>query len=176
MTHAALKIVWCLVAAAGLASGQLSPTAQTTATIGGKTLTIRYSAPSVRGRRIFGPGGVVSRDATYPVWRAGANAATSFTTEADLEIGGLKVPKGSYTLYVQVENPDAWQLVINRQTGQWGLSYDRSLDLGRVRMNMNRPPAPVEVFKITLSNEGANTARLTMEWENHIAWLPIKVH
>jgi len=63
-----------------------SPDATTSVTIGGKTVSIKYSAPSVRGRQIFGPGGLISHDPNYPVWRAGANAATSFHTDADLTI------------------------------------------------------------------------------------------
>src|SRR4051794_161518 len=57
-----------------------SPPAKATGSIGGKTVTVQYSAPSVRGRRIFGDGGLLSRDPTYPYWRAGANAATTFKT------------------------------------------------------------------------------------------------
>src|SRR5215471_2019072 len=77
-----------------------SPGAEATATIAGKALKVEYSAPSVRGRQIFGEGGVVSRDSTYPVWRAGANAATILQTDANLDIGGLNVPAGTYSLYV----------------------------------------------------------------------------
>ena len=99
--------------------------------VAGKNLSVRYSAPSVRGRKIFGDGGLLSRDPTYPAWRAGANSATTFHTDADLDVGGLAVPKGTYTLYVWVKDPDNWQLIINKQTGQWGLSYASSQDLGR---------------------------------------------
>jgi hypothetical protein len=152
-----------------------SPPAQTSATIGGKTLTIKYSAPSVRGRKIFGDGGLLSNDGTYPVWRAGANAATAFHTDADLDIGGLSVPKGDYTLFVLVKDPDAWQLIVNKQTGQWGLRYSESQDLGRVKMTMSKPSAPVETFKITLSDQGGNKGKLQMEWENHVASVPITV-
>jgi hypothetical protein len=80
--------------AAGLALAQESPPAQANVSVGGKKITIRYSAPSVRGRKIFGDGGLLSRDPTYPAWRAGANSATSFHTDADLDAGGLAVPKG----------------------------------------------------------------------------------
>src|SRR5512136_1005768 len=96
----------------------LSPPAETSATIAGKALTVKYCAPSVRGRQIFGEGGLISKDKTYPVWRAGANAATAFHTDADLDIKGLAVPKGDYTIYVLI-NTDPWQLIINKQTGQW---------------------------------------------------------
>jgi hypothetical protein len=111
-----------------LAQQPASPPEKATVTVGRATLTIDYSAPSVRGRKIFGAGGLLSGDPTYPVWRAGANSATAFHTDADLAIGSgasaLTVPKGDYTLFVDVSNPDAWILVVNKQTGQWGLDAD----------------------------------------------------
>src|SRR5271168_1619779 len=102
-----------LAASVGVASAQQSPPAQTSATIDGKKLTVKYCAPSVRGRKIFGPGGLLSNDPTYPAWRAGANSATSFHTDAELDMGGLTVPKGDYTIYAWVADPDNWQLIIN---------------------------------------------------------------
>jgi hypothetical protein len=152
-----------------------SPPAQASATIGGKNITVKYSAPSVRGRKIFGDGGLLSQDPTYPAWRAGANSATSFHTDADLDIGGLAVPKGNYTLYAWVKNPDAWELILSKETGQWGLSYNASQDLGRVKMTMSKPSTPVEVLKYTLTDKGGNKAELRLEWENHIATVPITV-
>jgi hypothetical protein len=131
-----------LTAVVGLLSAQ-SPASQSSAPIAGESITIKYSSPSVRGRQIFGEDGVVSKDSTYPVWRAGANAATTLQTGADLDIAGLKVPAGTYSLYVLVKDPEKWQLIINKQTGQNGDSYDRSMDLGRVDMKMEKPPVPV---------------------------------
>jgi hypothetical protein len=162
--------------AASFASAQFqSPPAETSATIAGKSLSIHYSAPSVHNRKIFGPGGRISQDETYPVWRAGANSATSFHTDADLDIGGLKAPKGDYTIFVLVDDPDHWQLIINKQTHQWGLTYNQNMDLGRVKMTMSKPPAKIETFKMTLSSAGANTGKLQLEWDNYIASVPIKV-
>ena len=86
-----------------------------------------------------------------------------------------KVPKGDYTLYAEVSNPDAWQLVISKQTGQWGLTYDAKQDLGRVKMTMSKPPALVEQYKVTLSTSGANAGALRLEWENHVATVPIRL-
>lgn len=157
-----------------LSSAQ-SPPAQTSVMIAGKTLSIHYSAPSVRHRKIFGPGGLLSQDPTYPVWRAGANSATAFHTDADLDIGGLSVPKGDYTIYALVSDPDNWQLILSKETGQWGLTYNPKMDLGRVKMTMSKPPAPVEVYKMILSGAGPKSARLEMEWENHLASVPITV-
>ena len=175
MAKAALQCASALIVAAGFASAQLSPPAQASLTVGRKTISIEYSAPTARGRRIFGAGGVVSRDASYPVWRAGANAATAFHTDADLGVGGLMVPKGDYTIYVLVKDPNAWELILNKQTGQWGLSYIQAQDLGRVKMIMSKPSAPIETLKYTLSDEGGNKVKLQLEWENHIASVPITV-
>jgi hypothetical protein len=174
MQKAALNCVSALIVVAGLLSAQ-SPPAQATVTIGGKKLTIKYSAPGVRGRKIFVPGGVISHDPTYPVWRAGANEATAFHTDADLDVGGLRVPKGDYTLWVLIKDPDAWELIVSKETGQWGLSYNAAQDLGRVKMTMSKPPASIERMKYTLFDLGGNKGKLQLEWENHIAAVPITV-
>jgi hypothetical protein len=163
--------------AAGLLAGvlsaiaQVSPPAQTAVTINGKKISINYSAPSVHGRKIFGPGGLVSHDPTYPVWRAGANEATAFHTDADLNIGSLRVPKGDYTLWVQLD-PNPWVLILNKQTGQWGLEYHKDRDLGRVPMTTSRPPKPIETMKITLSTIGGNQGKLEIAWDNYDASVP----
>jgi len=150
-----------------------SPSANTSVTLAGKTISVRYSAPSVRGRKIFGAGGLLSQDPTYPAWRAGANSATAFHTDADLDIGGLAVPKGDYTLYAWVADPDNWQLILSKQTGQWGLTYEPKMDLGRVKMTMSKPASPIETYKVTLSGTGPKAGKLQLEWENHIASIPI---
>ena len=147
----------------------LSPPAQTSVTINGKTITIKYSAPSMRGRKIFG--GLVPYG---EVWRAGANSATSLSTTGDLQIENLKVPAGNYTLYA-LPQAGAWTLIVNKQTGQWGTEYSESQDLGRVKMAVSKAPSTVETFKITLSNEGGNRGKLTMEWENTVASAPFTV-
>jgi hypothetical protein len=155
------------------AGAQVSPPETATGKIGNATLVIKYCAPSVRGRQIFGEGGQVMHDPTAPIWRAGANDATAFHTDEDLNVGGLAVPKGDYTLYVNVKNPDAWELVINKQTGQWGTEYDAAKDLGRAKMDMKKPPAPIEVLKYTISSTGENKGTIQLAWENHVASVPV---
>lgn len=164
-----------LIVAANAASAQQSPAETASATIGGKTITIKYSAPSVRGRKIFGEGGRVMQDPHAPVWRAGANSATALHTDADLDIAGLAVPKGDYTLFVNVKDPEAWDLIISKQTGEWGLSYDGSQDLGNVKMKMSKPPSSIEMLKYTISGAGGNKGTIQLEWENHIASVPFTV-
>jgi hypothetical protein len=152
-----------------------SPPADTAVTIAGKNIMIKYSAPSVRGRQIFGEGGQLSHDPHYPVWRAGANSATALHTDAELDIRGLKVPPGDYTLFVNVADPDKWELIVSKDTKEWGLAYKDNMDLGRAKMDMSKPSAPIEVFKITLTATGGNAGVLQMEWEKHIATVPFKV-
>ncbi len=148
--------------------GQASPKRDTSVTIEGKTITVRYSAPSVKGRNMLGAGGRVSQDPTYPVWRLGADAATALHTDGTLELEDLKVPPGDYTLFAQIDS-NPWMLIVSKQTGQWGLAYKKDLDLGRTAMKMSRPAAPVETLKITLEAAGGNKGTLTVEFENTVA-------
>ena len=168
MTKSVL-ICAALAMTASSSSAQTSPPAETSVTIAGKSITIKYCAPSVRGRKIFGDGGLISHDPHYPVWRAGANAATALHTDADLDIQGLHVPAGDYTLFVNVADPDHWEFIVSKDTKEWGLAYKQNMDLGRVKMAMSKPPAPIEVYKMTLSSAGGNSGKLQLEWENHIA-------
>ena len=117
---------------------------------------------------------MVARDWTYPIWLAGANAATTFTTGGNLDIGGLYVPAGTYTLYVLVRDPEHWQLIVNRQTRQGGHIYNARLDLGRVDMKMDKPKAPVEKLRWLITTAG-NAGTIRLEWENHAASVPIRV-
>ncbi len=148
---------------------QQSPPAETSVTIAGKIIRINYSAPSMRGRKIFGGLEPYGR-----VWRAGANSATALHSDANLDIGGLAVPKGDYTLFVYLD-PNQWQLIVSKDTGEWGLDYNQSRDLGRVKMQMSKPHKPIETYKMTLSSLGANKGKLQLAWENTVAEVPITV-
>ena len=154
-----------------------SPPATATATIGGSASTITYSSPRVNGRagHIFTKDGLISHDPHFPVWRAGANSATNLHTEADITLGELAVPTGDYSLFVDLSDPDNWVLIVSKQTGKWGLSYDNTLDLGRVKMKMSAPSALVENLEYTLTTKGGNKGKLTLSWENHSASVPIAV-
>src|SRR5277367_6064340 len=106
-----MKTFWIytgvLIAAASLISAETKTGQTASIAIGGKTIVIKYSAPAVNDRegKLFGKDGRIAQDANYPVWRAGANDATALHTDADLDIGGLMVPKGDYTLFVNLANP-----------------------------------------------------------------------
>ena len=65
------------------------------------------------------------------MWRAGANSATTLKTDGDLMIGDLRVPAGTYTLFVDISDPDNWTLIVSKDTGEWGLSYDSTQGPGQ---------------------------------------------
>jgi hypothetical protein len=134
----------------------------------GKTVTIQYGRPSMRGRKIFG--GLVPYD---QVWRTGANSATSLETDVDLTIGGANVPAGSYTLYT-LPGMNSWKLIINKQTGQWGTEYSEGQDLARVDMKVAQLPSGMEMFTISLGKTSATSAMLKLDWENTIASVEVK--
>jgi hypothetical protein len=91
-------------------------------------IAISYGQPHARGRKIVG--GLIPNDT---VWRFGANAATTLHSDVDLTLGGLAIPRGDYSLFL-LHRGNAWQLIVNRGTGQWGTDYDASKDFGRVTL------------------------------------------
>ena len=126
----------------------------------GKTIRIAYSRPYMRNRKIMG--GLVPYG---KVWRTGANEATSFETQAPLTVGGTEVPAGKYTLYT-LPSENAWKLIINKQTGQWGTQYDQSQDLARIDMKMQHLDTPVDQFTISFEKTGSTSCQMKLEWEN----------
>src|ERR1039457_3147429 len=90
-----------------------SPTADTSMTLKGQKIVIEYNAPSLRGREV----GKKVDPYSGKVWRFGADSATTLTTDADIMIGDLKVPKGAHTLYI-LAGDGGWKLIVNNQTKQ----------------------------------------------------------
>jgi hypothetical protein len=126
---------------------------------GGKTVTVKYSSPRAKGRTIFG--GLVPYG---EVWRAGANEATTFVTDADLSVGGKIVPAGSYTIFT-VPNKEKWTLIISKKTGEWGVPYPGAdSDFARVDMTSSSLPAAVENFTISFDKSAAGCS-MNLDWE-----------
>ena len=122
LKHLAIGVPFIVLAVTALAIAQQqpedkskrpSPPAIAEVTLKEKKITIDYSRPSLKGRKVgqeLAPYG--------KVWRTGANEATTLTTEVDLNIAGTKVPAGKYTLWT-LPSEGTWKLIINKQTGQW---------------------------------------------------------
>jgi hypothetical protein len=153
-----------LMAALGSAQGDKasrpSPAAKASCALAdGKTITMDYSSPRAKGRKIYG--GLVPYG---QVWRAGANDATTFVTTADVMVGGTHVPAGSYTIFA-IPNQDKWTLIISKKTGEWGTDYPGpSEDLARIDMKAAALPSAVENFTIAF-DKTAGGCTLRMDWE-----------
>jgi hypothetical protein len=150
--------------ATGKGMGMLSPRQTTRSTVNGANIWIDYSRPGMRGRPIWG--------ALVPygkVWRTGANDAAHIATDKTLDIGGLTVPPGTYTLFL-LPTADEWTLVVNKQTGMSGLDYNAANDVGRVKLTKETIAQPAESFTIEL-----NGNNLSFVWDRTRATVPITV-
>jgi hypothetical protein len=148
---------------------QLSVRDTVRASIGSATFTVDYARPLLRGRTLIG--GILPYDR---VWRTGANAATQFTTSVPITLAGMQVPAGMYTLWTVPRQKGA-DLIVNRQTGQWGTEYDGSRDLGMARMTTETLATPAEEFTISIVAGDTRHGTLVMEWGPFRWTAPIKV-
>lgn len=168
-----LYVLAALVALIGAVAAQgnrVSPHETTELTLNGKKITVTYGRPYMKGRKVVG-GELVPYD---KVWRTGADEATVLTTEADMMIGNLAVPKGSYAIFT-LPSESGWKLIVNKVDKQWGaFGYDEKQDLGRVDMKVDKTSAPVEQFTITLAKSG-NGGLMKLEWENTSAAVDLQV-
>lgn len=152
----------------GGAIGQMSPPDTVRANVGGANIQVAYSRPAKRGRKIFG--NIVPWN---EVWRTGANAATMFTTDKDLVIGGATVPAGNYTLWT-LPTPSGAKLIINSETGQWGTDYHAARDFTRVDLQTKMLSQPVEHFVIGVVPQGTG-GLLRMAWDDREYSVPFTV-
>ncbi|HEY3835194.1 MAG TPA: DUF2911 domain-containing protein, partial [Bryobacteraceae bacterium] len=104
----------------------------------------------------------------------GANYATKITSDADLQMGTLKLPKGSYSIWT-IPNDKEWTLIINKETGQFHLYYKQQFDFGRTPMKVKMLDSPVETFRVDLRDNGAKKGTLALVWEKTEAYIPFTV-
>ena len=157
----------CAFVAAGLSaivSAQTSAPDPASVTINGKTVSVKYSAVSANGRKIFGE--VVPFN---QVWQISNGSPATFHTDADLAFKGFVVPKGDYTLYVLPVDAKNWQLIVNKQTGPKALTYDAKSDVGRTAMTVTEAPAPIETCRLAVVKTAASAAKIEVAWENIVA-------
>lgn len=152
----------------GKSFGSLSGAIEEEFSIGSTTFNVEYGSPSRRGRDLFG--GIVPYGER---WRTGANRATHFSTSSDLSIGSLQVPAGDYTLFT-IPEADGGTLIINKQTGQNGRTYDEERDLGRVPMSVFSKEDNTEAFTITVEGSGKE-GRLNLIWGNTVYYVDFEI-
>ena len=149
-----------------------SPHETITGTIAGKTITITYGRPYVKGRNVW-EGSL----APYgKVWRTGADDATTFTCASDVMLGSLHVPAGTYALFT-IPGEKEWTLIINKTAKQWGaFRYAEADDLGRVQMSAKKLSSPVEQLTISIEPGAGNKGTLKIAWSDAEASVPVMMH
>lgn len=165
-----LFAVVAAVAVASFTSNAYSANERGTAKINlkGKMVSVEYGRPSLNGRKV---NDLLGELPNGEVWRLGADKSTTLTTSADLNFGGVTVPKGVYSLWAQKESNDNWKLVFNKQHGQWGTKHDAAQDLTSVPLTIEKPgqdkndkaEKPPEKFTVTLENE-KGMGEISFEW------------
>ncbi|MES2374236.1 MAG: DUF2911 domain-containing protein [Bacteroidota bacterium] len=141
--------------------GQRSPKMEAHGTINGANLVIKYNAPLVKGRVIYG--GLVPYG---KVWRAGADTATRFYTDKDIKVEGKTLAAGAYSVYA-IPGETEWVIIFNSKTGQWGINRDGTttedpaLDVLRVTVKPRKSATMNENLAYTFNGKG-----FVLSWEN----------
>ncbi len=155
--------ILCVIALAAPVLGQ-NPRSKAETSLAGKKVSVEYGQPKLGGRDVLAEAPVGT------VWRTGADASTTFTTEADLMFGSATIPKGSYSLFTKRTGDKTWALVFNKQTGQWGTEHDASKDLASVPLTWEQKDSGPELFTIELAPSGT----LRLLWGKHVLSIPFK--
>jgi hypothetical protein len=154
--------------------GRKSPLDSMTFTVAGKPVKVCYGRPASRGRTMLG-----GPDIPYgKLWRTGANEPTIFYAPIPLNVAGLQVPPGVYSLYT-VPGPREWEIIVNRSISQWGKEDKytdevRAKELGRAKVKSEALPTPVEPFTIRAESDGKTAAGLMLEWEKTRVRIPVR--
>jgi hypothetical protein len=160
-----------LVAASASAQLELprpSPLAKVSITLGLTDVGLEYSAPAVRGRKIWG--GLVPYDA---VWRTGANAVTKITFSKDVVVGDRPIAAGSYALYTIPGKSGTWTVILNKGLNGSALAYKKELDEARLEVKAKPGPAR-ERLTFLFTDYSETNATLALEWDKLHVEIPIK--
>lgn len=147
---------------AGKGLGAASPNVETRAKVEGASIVLRHGSPRLRGRS----GVMKALVESGSVWRTGANEATTLETNRDLLLGGARIPAGKYSLWTQASLAGI-QLIVNRETGQWGTDYKATQDVVRVGLRVATSNPPVESLAIDVANTGAGN-ELRIRWDTFV--------
>lgn len=147
--------------AQGLKMPQASTSQTITQNFGLGKITLSYSRPNVKGRKIFG-----AMEPYGSVWRTGANSATVISFTEPVKIGGKELPAGEYGLFT-IPGKDEWTVIFNKGAKQWGsYEYKESDDVLRVKVKPSSLKEKVETFTIQFADVYPTTAKLQLMWEN----------
>lgn len=172
-----LLLFVCAIAVSFAAEAQLktpapSPAQKVEQTVGLTNVTLEYSRPSMKGRKIFG--GLVPYD---KVWRTGANANTKITFSEDVEIGGKSLKAGSYAIYTK-PGAQNWEVYFYSDANNWGTpqKWDDTKVAATVKAKAQPMPMEIQSFTMSFDDVTSNSANLGMLWENVYVGVPIKFY
>ncbi len=131
-----------------------------TVTLRGKTVSVDYGRPSLKGRSTDD---LLGQLPAGGFWRLGNNTSTTFKTDVNLKFGDVEVPAGEYSIWMQKVEDGGWKLVFNKQHGQWGTQHDKAQDFASVPMEGSKGADSVDLVTITLSKMGGG-ATLKVQW------------
>lgn len=124
-------------------------------------ITVKYSRPNTKGRKVFG-----ELEPYGAVWRTGANSATVITFTEAVTFEGKPVPAGEYALFT-IPGKGEWTVILNKTTQQWGAyDYKEAEDVLRVTVKPVTLKDKVESFKIDFADVNPTKAVLTLAWGN----------
>lgn len=147
-----------------------SPMGTLTQRVGVTDIQIKYSRPSMKGRKIFGA--LVPYD---KVWRTGANTATQLSFETPVKLNGKDLREGGYELFT-IPGRDEWTIIIHKPMSQWGTyDYDPKNDVVRFKVKPVRLDHPVETLQIGLNDLRDGSATLSIAWENTLVSLALTI-
>lgn len=154
---------------------RVSPHETVSATIDGNQISVTYGRPYTKDpksgekRKIWG--GLVPFD---KVWRLGADEATQLTTQQPIDLGGQRIPAGTYSLFMLPRGDNGASLIVNKQTGQSGTKYDQAQDLVRVEMKRDAIGVPVDQLTISIDKDPSGSGgKLRVTWEGAEYSVPI---
>ncbi len=153
--------VWMVACCTVVALGQGNPRGTSSITLKGKTVSVEYGRPSLKGRTTDE---LLGKLPPQGVWRLGADTSTTFKTAADLDFVDAVVPSGEYSLWLAKASGDnSWNLVFNKEHGQWGTKHDPSQDAYFVPLKSIKAARSIEMVTITLSKAG-DAGKLKIQW------------
>ena len=157
----AVLSVMMLACLAAVALAQGNPRGTSTLTLKGKTVSVDYGRPSLKGRTTDA---LLGRLQSGGVWRLGADTSTTFKTGIDLAFGAVTIPAGEYSIWMQRQADNSWKLLFDKQHGQWGEPTPNPADcFASVPLTESKPAASVEMVTLTLS-KASGGGTLTIQW------------
>ena len=170
-----LLLFFCAVSASMMVNAQLqtpapSPFQTISQKVGLTDITLEYSRPSMKERKIFG--GLVPYN---EIWRTGANASTKITFSDAVEIGGKTLKAGSYAIYTK-PGPQNWEVYFYSDADNWGTpqNWDESKVAATVKAAVMPLPMKIETLTMSFDDLSNDSASLGLIWEDVYVAVPIK--